>query len=142
MQRPVDQAAFLSDIGQALVSLGNMRSSVVEPQQAIETYQQAIALYREGGQPGEADRVRKSLATAQVELGYQLSKTGDYARAVEAYRASLDNRDRTQDPQDWLFSANQLAVALHNLGTDEQGVETLRLAADAYRTAPRRHLGG
>src|SRR5690606_25500599 len=98
MQRPTDRAAFLADIGQALVSLGNMRSSAVEARQAIEAYGQAMQLYRDVGQPAAADGLRKDLAHAQVELGYQLSKAGDLAGAVDAYRASLDNRDRGQDP--------------------------------------------
>src|SRR5690606_5186838 len=82
-----------------------------------------------------ADDVRRSLALAQSELGYQRSRAGDYAGAVEAYQAALGNRDREKDLENWLFAANQLAIARHNVGSREEGVDNLRKAADGYRLA-------
>lgn len=135
LQRPLDTASILSDVGNGLVTLGNLRSSAAEPEQAIALYSQAMDLYRQNGETRQADSLRGSIAFAAVELGYQRSKAGDHAGAVAAYRASMDHRDRATDLQNWLFSVKQTAIALHNQGVSEEGVETLRQAADTYRLA-------
>ncbi|MBL8577032.1 MAG: caspase family protein [Mesorhizobium sp.] len=135
MQRPLDMAFNMVDVGAGLVALGSLRSSSIESQQAIDIYQQAAALYRQNGEQDQADGLRRNLAYAQVELGYQRSVAGDNQGAVEAYQAALDNRDRETDAQNWVFSANQLGIALQNQGTGQEGVDTLRRAADTYRLA-------
>ncbi|MCK5231738.1 MAG: hypothetical protein KAR13_15805, partial [Desulfobulbaceae bacterium] len=110
--------------------------------QAVEAYRNALYVYTRTDLPQDWARTQYNLGAA---LSNQSSiRAGDseggrlLGQAVEAYRNALYVYTRTDLPQDWARTQNNLGSAFHEQGIRAGGSESERLlgqAVKAYRNA-------
>ncbi len=80
-------------------------------------------------------RLQLSLGSALLALGERESGTERLERALEAYRAALEEYTRERVPLGWAATQNNLGSALLILGQRESGTKRLEQSVEAYRAA-------
>ena len=86
-------------------------------------------------QPERRARLLPSLGNALLALGEREGGTERLERAVDAYRAALEEDTRERVPLDWATIQNNLGSALCTLGERDTGTERLERGVEAYRAA-------
>jgi tetratricopeptide (TPR) repeat protein len=66
----------------ALISIGNVYSATSQPQKALESYQQALPLYRQAGD-------KRGEAGVLTNIGNVYRDTGQPQKALESYQQAL-----------------------------------------------------
>ncbi len=78
---------------------------------------------------------RRLWANALSDYGEQSGDNAALAQAIALYRQALIELPRTQQPQEWAQTQNNLGTALRVLGEREAGTARLEAAVAAFRAA-------
>ena len=116
---PLEWAMTQSNLGNALVTLG-------EREGGPERLEQAVAAYTEALKERTRERVPLEWAMTQSNLGAALAALGEreggperLEQAVAAYTEALKERTRERVPLEWAMTQSNLGAALAALGERE-----------------------
>ncbi len=107
------------------------QAAAATPEDAIVSYNLALALDRSGDPGGEkvalehAVASRAHFAQAENQLGYLAAQRGDSAEAERDFRAAI------HDAPDYAEAQNNLGTLLASEGHDQQSIDLLRSAVTA-----------
>jgi tetratricopeptide (TPR) repeat protein/pimeloyl-ACP methyl ester carboxylesterase len=130
-----DEAWVRTNLGNALVALGQREAGTEKLKEAIAAQREALK-----GRPRERvpyywAMTQYNLGNALWALGQRESGTEKLDEAVTAYREALKEMTIEHNPYDWASAQSNLALALWQLGQRESGTEKLDQAAAAFREA-------
>jgi tetratricopeptide (TPR) repeat protein len=132
---PLVWGAVESNLGDALLALGEAQDDAVKLGEAIAAYRAALQELTRERAPGDWAATENNLAEALWKLGDQQSDPANLEAAVAAVRAALSVRTPEEMPSNWAASQNILGNALRSLGEREAGPDRLVAAVAAYRDA-------
>jgi tetratricopeptide (TPR) repeat protein len=142
---PQDWARTQNYLGFALWDLGT-RSGGEEGrkllEQAVAAYQRALEVYTKADLPQDWARTQNYRGLALRDLATRSGGGGKdrklLEQAVAAYKSALEVYTKTDSPQGWARTQNNLGLALHDLGTSSRGAKGRKLleqAVAAYKSA-------
>ena len=124
-----------SNLGDALMELGERESGTARLEEAIAAYRAALEENTRERVPLEWAMTQNNLGNALLRLGERESGTARLEEAVAAYRAALEERTRERVPLDWAMTQMNLGLALETLGERESVTAWLTEAVAADRAA-------
>lgn len=110
------EAEALLQVGNAYNVLGRLRSERAPLEQAIASYEQALAIFEAAADSDGTLRARNNLAIALTALGAAEAASGKLERAVAIHRELAAATSYEAAPIDWITARLNLASALSRLG--------------------------
>ena len=132
---PLFRATLLNQLGNVLAALAQIRRDAGLYEQAIASFEQALALLSQDTTPSEWAETQANLGTALQAFGRQETNAKILHKAVDAYTAALLVYSRQETPEQWLLVMHQLGSTLHSYGLLLKGNRTLHKAVVAYKNA-------
>lgn len=122
LQRPVDRAATLTEIGRAYVSLGNLDDAEHFAEQAL----------------AEATRVNDPVEIAEAKIVLALVSVGrrDVPRAVDLLKEAVTTFQQRKMHAKMAAAARQLGLLLRARGAHAQAADFLALSLEQHSAAP------
>ncbi|PWC26583.1 CHAT domain-containing tetratricopeptide repeat protein [Teichococcus aestuarii] len=121
--------------GNALHSLGQMRSEAGLLDDAVQAYRNALLEYTRERAPLDWAAIQSNLGIALQLLGEMRGEAELLIDAVQAYRNALLEHTRERALRDWADGQHNLGTALQSLGEMRGEAELLVDAVQAYRNA-------
>ena len=134
-QKPLVWAAVESNLGDALLALGEGRDDAARLDDAVNAYRAALQELTRERSPVDWAATENNLGEALWKLGQQQSDPADLVAAVAALQAALTVRTPARTPAAWAASENILGNALRSLGEREEAPDHLVAAVAAYGAA-------
>ena len=113
---PIDWAATQSNLGLALVALGERESGTERLEQAVAAHTEALKERTRERVPLDWAGTQNNLGLALAILGARESGTERLEQAVAAFTEALKERTRERVPLDWAMTQGNLGLALAILG--------------------------
>ena len=110
-QAPLDWAAAQSDLGNALLTLGEREGRTALLREAVGAYRAALEVRVRRTLPWEWALTQNNLGNAFLSLGRQERSVAKLAEAMAAYRAALEERTCERAPLEWARTKGNLARA-------------------------------
>lgn len=132
---PVVWASAQSDLGDALVLLGDQEQANKRLQQATAAYRAALEVWRPEATPLRWAGAQAGLASALTSLGARSGGDALFDKAITAYRATLPVLEELGTQRRWAQSQNRIGAILLRQGIRETGQVRLEQAAEAFRAA-------
>ena len=132
---PLEWAETQTNLGNALLRLGERESGTEHLQQAVNAYQQALLEYRRNRAPLQWAITQTNLGSALSRLGEREIGSERLEQAANAFRQALLESTRERAPLDWAMTQNNLGVALLRVGERDRGTERLQQAVAAFKQA-------
>ena len=128
-------ASAQSDLGDALVLLGDQEQANKRLQQATAAYRAALEVWRPEATPLRWAGAQAGLASALTSLGARSGDDALFDAAITAYRATLPVLEELGTQRRWAQSQNRIGAILLRQGIRETGQARLEQAAEAFRAA-------
>ena len=130
-----DAAVFQSNLGNALLKLGERENGTGKLHQAVAAYQEASKIWTRQQFPLDWATLESNLGYAFQLIGQREARHELLAASVTAYRRALEEWTRDLVPMYWASAQSNLGNTLKIIGEREAGTESLELATRAYREA-------
>ena len=132
---PLQWAMTQMNLGNALLTLGEMESGTARFEDAVTAYQNALEELTRDRVPLQWAMTQMNLGSALSTLAERESGTARLEQAVTAYQNALEERTRDRVPLQWAMTQMNLGTALQAIGERESGTTRLEQAVTAYQNA-------
>jgi tetratricopeptide (TPR) repeat protein len=129
------RADAATDLGNALLMLGERQSGTTELEEAIGAYEAALAQLEQVPSALKRARVHNNLGSAWLTLGRRRGDTGNLEKAVEAFGLALETWTFESNQIDWAMAKNNLGGGLSLLAERQNDAASWQPAIEAYRAA-------
>jgi len=130
-----ERGAAQTDLGIALLTLGEWESGTARLEEAVRAHRAALEEWTRERVPLDWAMTQNNLGNALLGLGERESGTARLEQAVAAFRAALVEYTRERVPLPWAQTQHNLGAVLQTLGQRESGTVRLEEAVKAYRAA-------
>jgi tetratricopeptide (TPR) repeat protein len=128
-QAPLDWASTQTNLGVALIALGERETGTAHLEEAVAAHRAALEVWTREQVNWPA--AQTNLGNALKKLGERESGTAHLEEAVAAYRAALEVWTRDRSPLGWATVQNNLGTTLEALGERESDTTHLEEAVAA-----------
>ncbi|MBF0132851.1 MAG: tetratricopeptide repeat protein [Magnetococcales bacterium] len=132
---PDDWVRIQSNLGLALLRLGEREIGTTHLEEATQAYREALKEWTRARVPLEWAMTQNNLGLALSRLGEREIGTTRLEEALQAYREALKEYTQARVPLMWAMTQNNLGNALRVLGERESGTTRLKEAVQACREA-------
>jgi tetratricopeptide (TPR) repeat protein len=130
-----EAAVFQSNLGNALLKLGERENGTEKLHQAVAAYQEASRIWTKQQFPLDWATLESNLGYAFQLIGQREARRELLAASLTAYRRALEEWTRDLVPMYWASAQANLGNTLKIIGEQEAGTESIELATRAYREA-------